>query len=179
MSIHSRRIANSKISHVISVKVTGGVEWLPFPLLDKSAEPNVVDYLAISGDFESLSIIIHGCEALEGYSVAELPLPPYFDELSMPFLERNYTLADTDSAAIESVFSTPLDFALHDELNQPLTDVIERNFATYLDLRISSWYGKLMLPADKIDVLVDSIDELKYCLESDLRQVNNKIKVLV
>jgi len=178
MSIYSRRSTKTTIQHVISVKVTGGVEWLPFPLPDKAVEPDEVNYLAIMGDFESLSIIIHGCEVSEECITSELPLPSFYDEFSIPYIEKSDTLMPTNTESNKSTENSPLEFAVFDELNQPVTDLIERNFATYLDLRISSWYGNLVLPADKIDVFMNTIVDLKSCLESDLRQVKSKIEIL-
>lgn len=74
----SSLLSSSAIQLLLSITINGGVQWLPFP---HPVNQWKVDYLIFKGDYEELSLILHGeiVEVLE-----ELPPPPYpayFDNL--------------------------------------------------------------------------------------------------
>lgn len=57
LEIYARDIDTAAIKKVLSLTVNGGVQWMEIPAPMNSI---AVDYLAIKGDFERLSLIIHG-----------------------------------------------------------------------------------------------------------------------
>eukprot|EP00981_Chlorochromonas_danica_P003615 scaffold667_cov168-Ochromonas_danica.AAC.22 len=80
-SSSSSSSSQSSIQLLLSITINGGVQWLPFP---HPVNQWKVDYLMFKGDYEELSIILHG-EIVEVQQEEEaLPPPPYpayFDNL--------------------------------------------------------------------------------------------------
>ena len=56
--IYGRNIDNNTIMKLLEIQIHGGIRWAP--ILPQYKLNTKIDYLAFSGDFESLSIIVHG-----------------------------------------------------------------------------------------------------------------------
>ena len=83
LEIFGRDIDADAIIKVLAITVSGGVQWVDIP---KPFNNLAYDYLAVKGDFDMLSLIVHG-GVIETKSLAEsavkvmengLPIPPGF-----------------------------------------------------------------------------------------------------
>lgn len=113
-----------KLHQLIAVTITGGVQWLP---LKAPYNTWKVDYLAIKGDFEELSLIIHGeSHSLEGgdtkpLKLLPLPYPAFYEDLlemtrkmhpgvpAVPALpSQPHKLVQIETTSLSAVLNTPL-----------------------------------------------------------------------
>lgn len=84
LELHGRVVGTTEIKTLLSVTITGGVQWMP---VDATVAAMELDYLAIVGSFESLSIIIHGAATKKDVPNFLPPFPQYYDELIYPICE--------------------------------------------------------------------------------------------
>lgn len=196
MSVFSR-LCNTKSDqlvkpkHVTSVTITGGVEWLPFRIVesnDDTANSQPVDYLSFVGDFDSLSIILHGHEFKPGeeYRKLDPPHPTYFDELSQPLthlvdssdVENNFPSVSGELFELSDV--QPMEeTSFFDKLNQPLQEMTDGTLSSYVEDRLLKWSGGLHLPEDVQEELSLLQPNLRSGLDSDVESLNANVKALV
>ena len=91
MKLYVRNIENNTISPVHEWTIQGGVQWLPLP---PHVQSMYTDYVAFGGDFDIMTVIIHGKKLLKH----ELTNKQYAS-LSNPLPEIKYdTLVENDVA---------------------------------------------------------------------------------
>lgn len=88
LELYTRSIESGEICSILSLSVSGGVQWMPIPPEKSELQ---IDYMAFDGTFEELSIIIHGyAERNADKSVEEdaiIPYPRYLDYLTLDEVE--------------------------------------------------------------------------------------------
>lgn len=84
LELHGRVVGTTEIKTLLSVTITGGVQWMA---LDAAVAALEVDYLAIVGSFESLSIIIHGGATKKDVPNFTPPFPQYYEDFIYPICE--------------------------------------------------------------------------------------------
>lgn len=78
--LHGRIAGTNSIVHLMAITVTGGVQWMP---IDASLMLLELDYVAIVGTFESLSIILHGAVSPKSNAFIP-PYPAYLNDIFFP-----------------------------------------------------------------------------------------------
>ncbi|RYG96963.1 hypothetical protein EON65_53580, partial [archaeon] len=63
---------------LVAITVNGGVQWLP---LASQLQETSWDYLVFKGDYEEVSLILHGVETDTLSIPNPLPYPPHYDKL--------------------------------------------------------------------------------------------------
>ena len=187
LSVFSRPCTNesNKVNHVISVKVTGGVEWLPFPQHKNGAQHDLnstgVDYLAFLGDFESLSVIIHGHEQPTGEeeTVRKLPLPPHYNALTTPLSQLRHANMPDGADHIQLEVNAIDETLFFDKLNQPLAEMIDDDFSAFVECNLSGKNLSFSLPDDQIDQTRAMVSQLRSKgLELDLKELGQILSSL-
>lgn len=86
LHIHGRIASTKEIVYLMGLTVNGGVQWMPVP---PPASTFDIDYIVFIGDFEEITIFLHGFPILQSNEMMSLkskPLPPYpyyFNDLIM------------------------------------------------------------------------------------------------
>lgn len=180
-----------KPKHVITVKITGGVEWLPFQKVgscDDTANSQPVDYLAFVGDFDSLSVILHGHEFKSGEEHPKLdpPHPTYFEELSKPFTQLvgssdgEKCFPPVPGELFELSAGQPMEeTSFFDKLNQPLQEMTDGNLSSFVEDRLLKWNIGFQLSGDAQEELSRLLPHLQSGLDSDVESLHANVKALV
>lgn len=87
--MYGRNVETAEIIQLLDLSVRGGVQWMP---LDDQLQNVVVDYLAIDGDFDEVSLLIHGEEDKKISRELErdpFRLPPYPNHWNYMFLSSS------------------------------------------------------------------------------------------
>lgn len=180
-----------KPRHVISVKVTGGVEWLPFPAVkndDNTASLQPVDYLSFVGDFDALSVILHGHELNPGeeYRKIDPPYPIYFEDLSSSFTKlADSSDGEKDSSPVpaellEHSEAQPMEeTSFFDKLNQPLVEMTDGTLSSFVEDQLLNWSGRFQLSKDLQEELRGLLPRLRSGLDSDVKSLHVDVKLLM
>lgn len=78
--LHGRIAGTNNIIHLMAITVTGGVQWMP---IDASFMALELDYVAMVGTFESLTIILHGVVSPKSDAFVP-PYPAYLNNIFFP-----------------------------------------------------------------------------------------------
>lgn len=182
LQIYGRNPEKNDVSLLLAVTVSGGVQWLPF---NNSPE---VDYLAFAGDFEELSIVLHGtvCESSDSYSSFP-PYPSYMDDLLLPT-----KLSIENTPQIFNPESQPQNDAFHSKaltsfpaLCEKISTIINetslsKESVDILSYRISARHGKSLVPIKEMADLVGKIFSLQkqQLLQLNIPAMSQKCKEL-
>lgn len=184
MSVYGRHCKNATpLKHIISVKVTGGVEWLPFLTEMEEASAFHVDYLAIPGDFESISLIIHGHEvsSLMEIEPPQLPLPSFYEEFTAPLLRMapNDTSEEKASNAVIYNLSTSKSLmpSFFEQINRPLADLMDTSLMTFVESRLGC-AGTLKLRQEVIQELGDMASMLEHVSQMNALRTRDAFRSL-
>jgi hypothetical protein len=93
LEMHGRVSGSKDIRTLLSVTITGGVQWMP---IDSELATLELDYLAISGSFEVLTIIIHGSAAKMDSTSFIPPYPKYYDSFLFPITNKHQQRRKTE-----------------------------------------------------------------------------------
>lgn len=110
LKIYCRSSATKELIPLLLVSVAGGVEWMPLPPGNGDIE---LDFLAIDGDFDDLSIIIHGTVVQDNAGDVLPPYPHVFNTLPLPGdVARKALVKSSTGEMLEQAWSKVIDTSL-------------------------------------------------------------------
>jgi len=176
LQIYGRKVDTLEIVLLANITVCGGIQWMP------TTDVGEIDYMAFGGNFEELSIVLHGkvIRKIADSSLQPLPYPSYLDELLLPYGELIPTVSLSQS--FENQFhelfnksnnTTRPSITFHklcENLVHILYDPVQpKELTDVLSYRISTMQGQSLVPIKEIADLVGKIFSLQ---KQNLKQLD-------
>lgn len=156
LEMHGRISGSNEIRTLLSVTITGGVQWMPIEPTLASLE---LDYIAIVGTFEVLTIIIHGVASQKDGSKYTPPYPLYYDNFLLPVSnihpnKRKSEHISRNRVILDSITSSrPVVYKIEDILKTIIAD--ESRLSESLISTLSMTHSSSKISIDMAMILVE------------------------
>ena len=171
------------VQHILSVTINGGIEWLAIP---HPFDQLPIDYLAFDGDFEVLSMTIHG--KIVGPSIyggeGHLPVPFYYHDISLETNEVELELVCEDpkptveNKELESLSNKISAIGVKHSMYDYLNGVkLPQNFPiSEIDYRYCRKYSKSLVPIQSVAELVEQVFTTQRIISGDIVELNRLLE---